>query len=864
MLIAARPDSLRIWLISSPFDVACALHFDKNPAMQSSTVAPQAEAILEWLQQEMGYRSQNSHSSSDKSLPSVESLNRICRGNMLPVWRFLLDRVKSEKTVEIVKRNILVHGSPGSSPQPKIASSETPAKEWIKGKDKEKDSAKPGGRDKRRLDVKGRGRSASTELVKVKEGTERENEKPPESTESKERALREREAAQFEVERLRHVLDRLRKDLKGRMLELSREEGERERLLDDKSNSRHKQVLLEAYDERCEQAVRIFAEYQRRLQRYVDPAIDVLRGKSGGDAGADPLCTHTDQDTVYATSVKGGRPADGHILIETAAERSVRKSCESLASYLIERIQNTFPAYHGGESQQETVLEDRKFGVDMDGELIPEDVREAALSLLKNPPQLLRAIASYTSRVVVSIIQETEKIDIRADAERLRYKYENNKITEDASVDANDSSLSQSRGSKVSADLTTKGTFRQLRERQRAHVQQFMATEESLNAAADARKASEELIRRMHGGSSRGDNTIPTSARDNSQSMGSSRQFELDVWAKERELAGLKASVLTLTNEVQRLRKMSEERKAAEDALQNKWKRIEEFDARRSELEAIYTELIRVNLAAAASWDQHTKLAREYSANTIIPFCIAVQEKGAIAHDLVDREVAVFQRIPDNRLYMLPSTPQALLDSIGSSGATGPEALAAAERHAELSTARAGAGDPSAIPSICRINATTRHIGGYDGQDVGLAGVVESLRFLLRPCASPACLLEDLAKAMSQVQISRNLVGSGRLLLAAANTSWPEYERSAAACASTASEQEKTALHQWLPELKVAVQEAQKCLDDCKRARGMVDEWWEQPAATAVDWITVDGQNVAAWLAHVKQLQTTFYDKQLL
>ncbi|KAG0603322.1 hypothetical protein M758_10G084600 [Ceratodon purpureus] len=43
-----------------------------------------------------------------------------------------------------------------------------------------------------------------------------------------------------------------------------------------------------------------------------------------------------------------------------------------------------------------------------------------------------------------------------------------------------------------------------------------------------------------------------------------------------------------------------------------------------------------------------------------------------------------------------------------------------------------------------------------------------------------------------------------------------------------------------------------------------VDEWWEQPTATAVDWILIDGQNVAAWLAHVKQLQTAFYEQQLL
>jgi hypothetical protein len=42
-----------------------------------------------------------------------------------------------------------------------------------------------------------------------------------------------------------------------------------------------------------------------------------------------------------------------------------------------------------------------------------------------------------------------------------------------------------------------------------------------------------------------------------------------------------------------------------------------------------------------------------------------------------------------------------------------------------------------------------------------------------------------------------------------------------------------------------------------------LDEWWEQPASTVVDWVTVDGQSVAAWHNHVKQL-LAFYDKELL
>lgn len=71
---------------------------------------------------------------------------------------------------------------------------------------------------------------------------------------------------------------------------------------------------------------------------------------------------------------------------------------------------------------------------------------------------------------------------------------------------------------------------------------------------------------------------------------------QLDLWAKEREVAGLKASLNTLMSEIQRLNKLCAERKEAEDSLKKKWKKIEEFDARRSELESIYTALLKANM----------------------------------------------------------------------------------------------------------------------------------------------------------------------------------------------------------------------------------------------------------------------------
>lgn len=57
---------------------------------------------------------------------------------------------------------------------------------------------------------------------------------------------------------------------------------------------------------------------------------------------------------------------------------------------------------------------------------------------------------------------------------------------------------------------------------------------------------------------------------------------------------------------------------------------------------------------------------------------------------------------------------QALLEFMGSNGSAGPEAVAAAERNAALLTARAGARDPSAVPSICRVSAALQyHSGEY-------------------------------------------------------------------------------------------------------------------------------------------------------
>ncbi|XP_068334446.1 AUGMIN subunit 5-like [Pyrus communis] len=792
--------------------------------MQGSSqcsAAAQPEAILQWLQKEMGYRPLGPYSaaSSKSQLPSIDSMRKICRGNMIPIWNFLITRVKSESTVKNIRRNITVHGGGGGGDGGALVKS-----------GKEEGTRSKGGRRKEKL---GEGTSA---------------------VETREAALQERDLAAKEVEKLRNIVKRQRKDLKARMLEVSRAEAERKRMLDERSKKRHKQVMLEAYYQQCDEAEKIFAEYHKRLRYYVNQARDAQR--SGVDSSLElvnSFGSNSEKEAVYST-LKGSKVAEDVLLIETTKERNIRNACESLAAHMIEKIQCSFPAYEGSGIHLNPQLEAARLGFNFDGEL-PDEVRAAIVNGLKNPPQLLQAITSYTSRLKSLISREIEKIDVRADAETLRYKYENNRVMDVSSPDVSSPLHYQLYGNgKIGADAPSRGT--QLLERQKAHVQQFLATEDALNKAAEARDLCQKLIKRLHSNSD-------VISSGTSQNVGSLRQLELEVWAKEREVAGLRASLNTLMSEIQRLNKLCAERKEAEDSLKKKWKKIEEFDYRRSELEIIYTSLLKVNMDAAAFWNQQPLAAREYASSTIIPACTIVMDLSNSAKDLIEREVSAFDQSPDNSLYMLPATLQALLESMGTNGSTGPEAVAAAEKNAAILTAKAGARDPSAIPSICRISAALQYPDGLEGSDAALASILESLEFCLKLRGSEASVLEDLAKAINLVHTRQDLVESGHVLLNHAYRAQQEYERTTSNCLNVAAEQEKIVMEKWLPELKAAILSAQKCLEDCNYVRGLLDEWWEQPAATVVDWVLVDGLDVAAWHNHVKQL-LAFYDQEHL
>jgi len=179
--------------------------------------------------------------------------------------------------------------------------------------------------------------------------------------------------------------------------------------------------MLEAYDRQCDEASRIFAEYHKRLCYYINQARDAQR--SGVDSSVEMVNSFSaknEKEAVYST-VKGSKSSDDVIVIETTREKNIRKACESLVAYMVEKIQSSFPAYEGNGVLANPQAEAAKLGFDFDGQ-IPDEVRTVIVNCLKSPPLLLQAVTAYTSHLKSLISREIEKIDVRADAEILRYQ----------------------------------------------------------------------------------------------------------------------------------------------------------------------------------------------------------------------------------------------------------------------------------------------------------------------------------------------------------------------------------------------------------------------------------------------------------
>ncbi|GAQ82334.1 hypothetical protein KFL_001080090 [Klebsormidium nitens] len=888
--------------------------------MAASAAHPHPESILEWVTGEMEYRPPDR--TADDFPLDADSFRKICRGNLAPVWKFLVERVRSEKTVRDIRRNLIVHGQGDRKGRHEGWTGETLDGQWT--------------------------------------------DKPGET--GREEALLQRATAQAEVARLQDQVADLERSLEQQMEDGAREELQRDRDAMERSDQEFRIVALESYQRQMSDAVALFRTCKQRLDVHIAHARtakqsaaqaapqqvferqvavrdslalsstvkraevsetpgDYKPTQSSSRSSSTSVSARVPENAGHASTVQSdstvsvsGKPssdpnlASGAPLLETATERQVREACEALAGLLEKRIAESVPELRLSDdadldptdsdartntSDAQTRDTDGAFGsasprspgwqeghseFDDTGGGSPwgaderdaqatgrEEVSERAVTylgsevflggvirdvlgdyppgmldklseLLRAPQELLRAVASCTSAAAEALKGETERIDIRGDAERLRYKYENNKIVEDAHSGADFG------GARTALAL--------LRERQKAHVAQFMRTEEAYAQADDSQRGTEEAMRAV----------LEASAKSGTQET----ILELQVWAQERELAGARAATAVLEAEVARLTAAKEERKRAELLLRRKWQRITEFDARRAALEALHNDLCKENDELAAAWGAVSDRARALSLRTVAPFGRALREVAQRGRDMVAREMEAFVAAPHRTL-----PPQ-----LAETGTDAHEALtrgtlseAASGNFAALSAlqrARTARHHQSALQSSAATSAgspmRTRGLAAAGGQsghtlDKALPRVLQGLAFCHPEYASVAGVISAVAKQLQEAETLSALVSDGRFAVDEASDARPELLNAVEDVAAAAAAQDEEMTSETLTRIRAAVDEARFAIEDSERVGRLIHEWWEQPAFAAVPWVAVDGENAATWLSRVRQLQSALRTK---
>ncbi|KAG0495306.1 hypothetical protein HPP92_006300 [Vanilla planifolia] len=185
-------------------------------------------------------------------------------------------------------------------------------------------------------------------------------------------------------------------------------------------------------------------------------------------------------------------------------------------------------------------------------------VEEEAVRLRNVVRRRRKELRSRMTEVEREESERKRMVDERANA---RCKYENDIVTDTATRDASSPLLYQVYGSPRSGtDLSLQGTYNQLLERQvfpfpsfneidvniyGTAYRQFVATEDALNKAAEAKSISQKLVKRLHGNGEVATTTLHSGVQ--SQNLGNTRQFQVNEDFKrkiEEDVCGCERALL--------------------------------------------------------------------------------------------------------------------------------------------------------------------------------------------------------------------------------------------------------------------------------------------------------------------------------
>lgn len=667
-----------------------------------------SDELRRWALDEMRFRPQGRHINT--TLPSKEDFKMLCRGPMVDVWKYVLQHVKSTKTVQTIQGNLklqhLIHEQAAHSAD-----------------------SKPDG--EQREELKGKHNQLTRELVEVRN-------------------------------KVYHVEKEI-KALQKEILEAEKSYSEVDQQISDLAK---RNALLSAHSKQCHQLKDLYINLAKQIDDRIAICRDVARKKS-----VDPTY-YTSQGIISGSSQtfaneEGRSTPTG---LESASTRSVRESCERIGSFLHEVCKAEEESGRMDGDSQKRIKDQLWTGV------------ENILSQ-HTAKDIVTSLSRIAQDSAVSLRELSARINLKKDAEELKFKYENSgKLTDTSSSPSLLQSVHQ---------LIEKG--------QAAHFQRFIESEKGLNETWRGRKKLQKLQQELEA-------KMVSSYPDSPGNIELARVLhhnELELTASKVSLDYMKAAVTELTNS-------RNERHRAREILLMKHKKIEDFEKLAQTKQSLIQALVKQNSSAKARVEKHKHELLRYTQEKICSHEAHVVAMAKQLHNSVAQEVDKFAALP--------------LDQFHYSGLDSSRRVPVSE----LSINRLE--HLAASPGGCTIKTV------LDNLDFPAYKAPEKL-------LPTAMKLKEKVEDTRSLAQSRD----GAVTEFGGDKSCTKLVTHLNGLRREVTEQDQTQLDYVMPLIQNGLNKTTKALSDCISVKDIVSSWWEQPAQFVVPWVALDDMNMRQW-----------------
>ncbi|XP_033641240.1 AUGMIN subunit 5-like isoform X1 [Asterias rubens] len=658
-----------------------------------------AVLLHEWATQEMNFLPQGRHVNAP--MPTVQELREICRGSLLDVWDFVIQRVYSAQTARKMKGN---------------------------------------------LALQSRHKRAPSHTVKYKDGVK--------FTQERSELLQRQRELRSQLTGVKSDVGRLDKDLGRLQSEILSAEDDYQRSCSEMSDLHHKQMLLAAHSAECKADTARYDEYIKRVTAKLNHYRE-LKSSHG-------------KSLLFSKQGSNQTNTSPTIGLESACTKSVRESCDEVGSFLRQMLKGDF----GSNSKLMSERQNKMWTS------IEQVLSESPAN------QIVRSLALISDEESHNLRQMTNNIDIKTDAEQLRFKHGSRGL-EDTS----------------SAPDITLSVHQLIEEKQLSHMRAFMSTEQSLNNAWRLDKRLAQLVSQVQ-------KRLSTSLTSQPGALEMTRA----LFSTELELASASAAVEQLRESCRALQESSFKASKEKDELYGKYQKIQDFKALTERKQDLIRVLVRQNSEAKKKLEVIQRENLKYMQSTLCPHEVGTVSMATQMKNGVANEVEQFAKLS---LQMLHLTS---LDS--------------------------GQSVPVNQLSINRLNSQSESSGG--GAITEILNLLKfplykAPEHLLPHCVLMKCEISEVQTLLDSQQLLYSSMNES------SSQDITAIQRITVLTKEVASHDEE-ALRQVLPMLQTRLDESTDCLSDCITVKDSLTAWWEQPAQKLTPWVKLDDLSLQQWM----------------